>query len=611
VRLALDGAFEPETPTSAPATRAQSPGAWLAWTAFGLAAVTAAALAIPAWRHWHETPPAPLSGRFLIPLPPTADFALSPSGRLLVYTSMEQGNRRRLWIRPLDSLDARPITGTDEADMPFWAPDEQHLGFFAQGKLKKVAITGGPAETLGDAPTPRGGTWNRDGVILFAPSIFGPLYRVNENGGVPVQVTKVADERQSHRFPEFIAGGNQFLFLVEAPTREISGIHAASLDGTAPSRIVPDSSHAVYVPPRAGDRNGALLFWREMTVVAQPFDGRTLRTTGNAVPVAPDVHQGTFADFGAFSASNTGVLTYRTAATSVKQTLSWIDRTTGKPGATPIDAQSTEGVALSPDETHAAVSVKASQASWDLWLYDLQRGTPTRLTFGPGRRRWPVWSPDGRWIFYAIYSGVGFDDLLRKPAGGSGAEEPLVRGLFNVTPYDISPDGKMLLYSATGTTTKDDLWLLPLEGARTPVKYLDSPSEERQAQFSPDGRRIAYASDESGQFQVYVQTVPASGAKRQISTQGGTRPRWRKDGKELYYLSPEGKLMAVPIKLGPDSLEAGAPQRLFDLTLASANNREVPYIPWANGRKFLAAVAAEGAASPVTVWIDWVADIGK
>jgi eukaryotic-like serine/threonine-protein kinase len=242
---------------------------------------------------------------------------------------------------------------------------------------------------------------------------------------------------------------------------------------------------------------------------------------GGAVPVAQDVEQGPFVNYGAFAASDTGVLVYRSTNTLQRQTLTWIDRPTGRPTATKIDAQAIESLALSPDESRVAITVRPSPNNSDLWLHELERGVPIRFTFGPGRRRWPVWWSDGRSIvFVAVAGGTFGNDLVRKLSSGAGAEEKIVRPGSNATPLDISPDGRLLVYSITDPNTKDDLWLLPLQGQPTPTKYLDGPSDERHAQFSPDGGRIAYSSDELGQYQVYVQTVPATGDKRQISTQG-------------------------------------------------------------------------------------------
>jgi eukaryotic-like serine/threonine-protein kinase len=269
-------------------------------------------------------------------------------------------------------------------------------------------------------------------------------------------------------------------------------------------------------------------------------------------------------------------------------------------------------LALSQDGKHAAVSIRPSQDDEDIWLQDLERGVRTKFTFGPPKRRNVVWSPDGTYLVY-VSSQSQNENILRKTAT-TGATEELLRKMAgnNVTPLDISPDGKMLVYSSTGADTKDDLWLLPLQGDHQPVKYLDSPFEERHAQFSPDNKWVAYSSDESGQFQVYVQPVPVTGAKLQISTQGGSRPRWRRDGKEIYYLSADLKLMAVPVTIAGGKIEIGTPQQLFERSLPAYLSREIEYEPSADGQKFLAAVPAEGAEPPpVTIWMNWMAGLKK
>ena len=477
VRLALDGAFETAAAPSLPVSReAARPRARVAWVAFGLAALAATALAGPALRHWQEQPATPLSGRFNVLLPDTANFALSPSGRLLVYTSME-GGPRRLWIRPLDSLDARPIHGTDGADLPFWSPDEQHLAFFAQGKLKKIGLNGGPAETLCDAPTPRGGSWNQNGVILFAPNISGGLFRVTEAGGAPEALTHPTNDDYSHRWPQFIDGDERFVF-VRLGKSGVTGVYAGSLNSEATTRLLPDPNRAVYVPAGAGTQAGSLLLRRETTLVAIPFDAAVPRVTGAPVPIAQDVAQGAFADFGAFAAASTGVLVYRSTDSSQNKTLTWIDRSTGRPSGTKVESsQVIESLALSPDDSQLALTVRASSTTSDVWIYDVQGGVPSRFTFGPGRRRWPMWSPSGKSIVFVGSPGPGTleSEFFQKPSHGAGGEEKLIAAGANGIPLDISPDEKFWLYSITGTSTNDDLWLVPLQDERVPTKDLDGP----------------------------------------------------------------------------------------------------------------------------------------
>jgi eukaryotic-like serine/threonine-protein kinase len=380
------------------------------------------------------------------------------------------------------------------------------------------------------------------------------------------------------------------------------GIYTASLDGAVPVRLLPDKSHAMYVPPHGGRAYRRCAVLRETTAMALPFDVGTLRAAGAAVPVAQDVGRAGTVGFAAFSASENGVLLYRTGDFRLKSTLVWLDRS-GTQIEAKSEAQQFESLALSPDGKQAAVSIGTSPQSVDVWLQDLERGVPTKFTFGPEPREGAVWSPDGSYLVFG--DGQFKQSFLRKPANGAAAEEFLLQVGANATPLDISPDGKLLVYSDTGGNTKDDLWLLPLQGEHKPVKYLDTPFEERQAQFSPDGKWMAYSSDESGQVQVYVQPVPATGAKRQISTQGGSGPRWRRDGKELYYISADAQLTAVPVKFGAGTVDVGAPLRLFERSLVTARtsaadfdpepfDRRILYQPSADGQRFLALVPADG-----------------
>lgn len=393
----------------------------------------------------------------------------------------------------------------------------------------------------------------------------------------------------------------------------MAGIYAASLDGAAPVRLLPDQSHAMYVPPTAGARTGSVLFLRETTAMALPFDAGTLRAAGAPVPVAQNVGQAGTEGYAAFSASENGVLVYRSGDFSLKSTLVWLDRS-GKQIGAKSEARQFESLALSPDGKQAAVSIRTSRETADVWLQDLEHGVPTKFTLGPEAREGGVWSPNGRHLVFG--NGQLKQSFFRKPVNSAAAEEFLLQVGGNATPLDISPDGKWLVYSDTGENSRDDLWLLPLQGEHKPIKYLDTPFEERQAQFSPDGKWMAYSSDESGQVQVFVQSVPETGGKKQISTQGGFGPRWRRDGTELYYIAADAQLMAVPVKFGVGTFAVVGPAlRLFEGSLSTAYfDRRILYQPSADGQKFLALVPAEGAAGaspPVTIWLNWMAGLNK
>ena len=568
--------------------------------------------------HMRETPPVAQSLRYQIPTSGSeaAQFpALSPDGRNLAFVLGNSGTRQ-LWVRAMDALGATPLAGTDGATYPFWSPDGAYLGFFAGGKLKKIAIAGGPPQTLCDASNGRGGSWNRDGVIVFSPGPTSPISRVPAAGGTPVPVSGLAQNggaAEGHRFPVFLPDGVHFLYSVDSDKLDAGGVFAGSLAGAPAVRVLPDRSIALYAPPSAPGAAAYLLFRREDTLMAQPFDATRLKTTGDMFPIAEQVAAGGNVGFGAFSVSENDTLVYRSGGGAFSsRELVWMDRVgkrlgvVGKPG-------DLGGVAVSPDEKTLAVGVR--NGSVDIWLEDLGRGVLSRFTFRSGLSRSPVWSPDSsRLVFTYLSLNSYSSDLYQKPAGGNGQEELVLHTGVNGYAEDWSPDGKWLVYEQIGQNAANDLWLLPMSGDRKPQPYLQTSFDESNARFSPDGRWMAYQSNESGQFQVYVQTFPLSGAKYQISTAGGTSPRWRRDGKELFYVSGDQKLMAVPIKLGATA-EAGTPQALFPIsTFPGFGGTNSFYAPMRDGQRFLVNAPAGGeaaAAPPFTVVTNWQAAFKK
>jgi eukaryotic-like serine/threonine-protein kinase len=543
--------------------------------------------------------------------------ALSLDGRNLAFVT-SNGGPNQVWVRAMEAFEARPLAGTDGATYPFWSPDGAYLAFFADGKLKKVAIAGGPPQTLCDASSGRGGSWNRDGVILFSPGPASAIFRVPTAGGTPVAVTKLAENRVSaagYRFPVFLPDGVHFLYQAGSDKPDASGVFVGSLDGAAAVRLLPDLTNALYAPSQAPGASAHLLFRREGTLMAQPFDAQRLKTMGDMFPIAEQVSISVNAGFGAFSVSENGVLVYRSDGAGSGRELAWMDRagkrlgTLGKPG-------DFYGVAISPDEKTLAVSIR-NGSQRDIWLEDLGRGVLSRFTFRSGINRSPVWSPNSSRVIFGFQSlslSSYSSEIYQKPAGGNGQEELLLHSVLNGFPDDWSPDGKWIVYEQTGQKTATDLWLLPLSGDRKPVPYLQTPFDEMAARFSPDGKWMAYQSNESGRFQVYVQAFPSSGAKYQISTSGGTFPRWRRDGRELFYVSADQKLMATPIKLGA-TVEAGTPQPLFPippfpgLQLAASF-----YAPMGDGQRFLVNSLAGGeaaAAPPISVRTNWQAALKK
>jgi len=600
-----------ETP-AALSSPSRSRFSWMGW---GIAAIAVVGLAVFAFVHFREAAPRQPSSRFQVQPPGQSgggQFKLSPDGRYLAIVANDAGGDR-LWVRPLDLLQAQPLPGTDGASFPFWSPDSGFIAFFAQGKLKKVAVTGGPPQTLCDAPSGRGGAWNADGVILFAPALTGGLYRVPGAGGVSVAVTQ---SEKDHRFPEFLPDGRHFLFLCHLCTKpENEGIYVGNLNGTPPVLIVPnDDSPATYVPSTTFGRNGFLLFRRENTLMVQPFDPVKLRPLGEMFPFAEQVGTaGTTQGTAAFSASGSGVLAFGSGGTGGNRELVWLDRAGKRLGVISSPAAINNSAVLSPDENKVAIAISDSQGNADVWLQDLIRGTMSRFTFRPGLNRSPVWSPDGSRVLYVSRSRSGAEDLYLKPASGAGKDELLLNVGTNAFVYDWSHDGKFILYTDFQDKTYYDLWLLPLNGSLKPIPYLQTPFNETLGQFSPDGRWMAYASDESGKWQVYVQPIPPAGAKWQISTAGGSQPRWRHDGKELFYVAADQKLMAVPIKMGGASsltFEQGAPQSLFEgVTFNVGQYLTFFYQPAADGQRFLVNAPAGGTSSttPITVVLNWQA----
>jgi len=612
----LSGAA-PAEPTAGPSKGRER---LLLWSATGVAAVLLLALAAVSLVHFRETPAAQRRVQFQVPPPEKAAlemFKLSPDGRYMVIIA-NQDSHSKMWLRPLDSLQAQALPGTEDALYPFWSPDNSFIGFFAQGKLKKIAVAGGPPQVLCDAPAGRGGTWNSDGVILFAPNIGGGLYRVPSAGGVPQPVTRVADSSStdSDRLPEFLPGGRRFLFMRFSDQTEAAGVYAGSLDGMPPVRLLPDTSNATYVPPNSPGGTGYLLFRRETTLMAQPFDSERLQAAGEMFPVAQQVATAVNVGTAAFSASSSGVLAYWSGGAAENRQLVWMDRAGKQLGVvtTPAFVSSAK---LSPDEKRLATAIRTNQNTRDIWVQDLSRGVTSRFSFSAGNSSSPVWSPDGGQLIFSQVSSVGTaSSIYEKATSGAGKEELLFHGGVNTFASDWSPDGKFLVYSAYSNETKEDLWLLPLEGEHKPIPYLQTAFNEINGQFSPDGRWMAYTSDESGRQEVYVQAIPATAAKWQISSAGGSFPRWRRDGKELFYLGADQKLMAVLVKLGAavsEGFEAGTPQPLFQVETLSISQSVFPYQPAADGQRFIVNVRAlEGLGEiPITVVLNWQAGLQK
>jgi eukaryotic-like serine/threonine-protein kinase len=585
----------------------------LAWS---IAFFLAIALAAVSFLHFREKPPAPAAPvHFQIPAPANASLgpilSLSPDGRKLAFLA-----NGRLWVHSLESGESRDLTVAE--DSPFWSPDSRFIGYLSQGKLKKIEAAGGPPQTVADLPGFWGsGAWNRDGVIVFGTE--SGLFRVSASGGTPSQITALDRARQEthHSIPSFLPDGRHFVYRRASSDREKSAIYLGSVDATPDQQssnpLVASNWGPAYAPS-ADPRTGYLLFMREGTLMAQPFDNRRMELKGQATPIAEQVADsgGGTGGHGAFSASANDVLVYWQGGATLDRQLTWYDRQ-GKALGTSGEPGEYEGLALSPDGTRVALS-KRDGRSANIWLLDLSRNAATRFTFGATIDSHPIWSPDGTRIIFS--SG---NNLYQKPV--SGAKEPELFLKSNGAPHaeSWSRDGRFLLYELFDPTTKWDLWVSPLQADDKPVPFLVTEFREGNARFSPDSHWVAYVSDESGHYEVYVRsfaintagTAFQAGGKWQISNGFGVEPCWRGDGRELYYRGLSGQLMAVEIAASPE-FKPGKPQPLgFAAGNASGNLWDCT----ADGRRFLVAAPKtapkNNGPESYTVILNWQAALKK
>ena len=575
---------------------------WIA--ASGLAAVAL----VLGWLYYQRRPEELPMVRTSVLAPEKTTFvasslpAISSDGRKLAFASSAE-RRGQLWVRELDSLAANAVAGTEGANDPFWSPDGRAVAFFAAGKLKKVELRGGPAVVLCDALQGRGGTWSPNGTIVFAPNTNGPLYRVPSTGGNPTPVTTLDQSREevSHRFPWFLPDGHHFLFTGRSTDPAKNAIYVGDTESNQQRRIAPVSSNAAYAPP------GFLLFVRERVLMAQFFNARSFQLSGEPFPIAEPVDFITGNVQGSFSVSQNGTLAYYSAGAGLNSRLTWFDRG-GKALGNVGPAGSYFAPALSPDGGTLAADILDSQTgTYDLWLYDLARNTGSRFTTDPKHDDHPIWSPDGTRIAFSS-DRKGHYDLYQKSVNGAEKEELLLESPLPKFPSDWSKDGRFIVYYQLDPKTKFDLWLLPRSGdagSRKPVPLLQTPFNESWAKISPDGRWLAYTSDETGSSEVYVQSFPSLGGKWKVSVDGGSRPVWRRDGKELFYIGTNLKLMAATVKPG-SSFQTSSSKPLFDTRLTSSRLFDVSQ----DGR-FLVINPIEEPTPPMTVVVNWNSKIRR
>jgi eukaryotic-like serine/threonine-protein kinase len=574
-------------------------------TAIVVASVTAATM----W--WFRAKPMNLvSARFDLTLPEgTGDSALvsapqavpSPDGRYLAFIAREaRTGKNYLWVRPLDSLSAQRLDRSEGANFPFWSPDGQFVAFFADQKLKKIAVSGGFAQTICDTGegSGDGGTWNQSDTIVFAPAANGPLMRVPATGGGRATPATTLDTNRTevlHSWPQFLPDGRHFVYLARSVDSEKSGIYVQELGAPKGNLVLKSVTRATFAPP------GYLLFARDATLFAQRLDPKDFHVQGDPVPVVEEITQNTENGLAAFAVSSNGVLAYRRGAIRSRQ-LTWYDREGKRLGLVGEPGEYTM-MRISPDEKHVALQRRRGAVGLDTWIMDLGSGILTRTTFDLKQTRFgPVWSPDSRRMVVSLEGGG-----LTEIAVASGALTVLSSEPNTISANDWSPDGRFLLCANLPPT---QISLLPLSpagagGERKMQMVLDTPYSKYGLRFSPDGQWAAYTSDESGEFEVYVASFPSFSDKRRVSGSGGYYPFWRKDGKELFFTSRDRMVVAVEVKTG-SKLEVGVPKPLFKISVSGF----AQFAVLGDGKRFLVnELTGQSAEGQITVVLNWAAEM--
>jgi eukaryotic-like serine/threonine-protein kinase len=561
----------------------------------------AAVVVLVLYMYVGRTPPAERRAvRFTVGPPENTRFGtlpnfltISPDGSKLAFVAADASGKQQLWVRALDSATAQPLPGTDNPVQPFWSAESRFVGFDADGKLKKIAVSGGPVLTLADK-LGAGGTWNGEDVILFGA---GEIYRVSAAGGAVTPVTMLDTSRKEtgHFWPYFLPDGNHFLYLAYCANPEDNAIFLGSLDSKDRRLILNATSNPVYVPP------GYLLFDRQGTLMAQPFDAVRLELTGEAVPIAEGVQFNPTGGRTAFAVSNNGVLAYRGGEQATALTMVWVSRNgTEQRLAAPIRNYTMPRV--SPDGHRIAAGIEGADSQ--IWLYDLDRDTPTRLTFEGNGNIDPIWTPDGKRI---VFKGKG-QRLFWQPADGSGPAEELTKSELasDNVPGSFSPDGQVLTFMELNPGF--EIFTLPLPDGK-PQPFIRSPSNGTAPRFSPDGRFIAYVSAESGGDQIYVRPYPGPGGKWQISTEGGTEPVWNPKGRELFYRHGN-KMMAVDVTT-QGTFSAGNPKMLFEGPYVPTPRSFQDYDVSPDGQRFLMLKAGGQAqvSAQINVVLNWFEEL--
>jgi eukaryotic-like serine/threonine-protein kinase len=595
VRIELDDTEAWQPPTDGASPKTSRAGERAAGALLIVMTAAVAAVVSPLFRK----PPTPPEVRFniLFPRGVAADFAqlaISPDGQqIVVAPNFGVQQPSPLWLRPLASTSGRLLTGTEGAAFPFWSPDGRSIGFFADQKLKRLDVNSEAIQILADAPVARGGAWQPDGMILFAPNAVGPLFRVPSTGGQLTAATQLEAGQNDHRAPLILPDGKHFIYYARG-TPQVRGVYVARLDGTEAKRLLDADGAAAYAP------SGHLLFPRQGELLAQSFDSTRLVLEGEAFRVADSVSVNPGISLASLSSSPSGPIVYGTD--SIRRTqFAWFNRagrrleTLGTP-----DQRSLANPSLSPDGSRVAFS-RTIGGNWDVWLIDMQ-GQVGRFTSGLSLDFSPVWSPDGRQVFYQSNN----SSIYSRSVTEGTPERVLLTERTMIYPSEVSPDGSVLLYTrATGPSL--DLWYVRLSGDATPHPFVQTAFQERDGQFSPDSKWVAYQSNEAGHFEIYLQPFPGPGERIQVSSSGGRQVRWAKSGSELFYIAGDQQLTSVPVTFGANGKPVlGASVPLFRTEIDSSFLARQQYVVSPDGQRFLINAATDAIEPPsITVILNW------
>jgi eukaryotic-like serine/threonine-protein kinase len=616
VRIQLEALAEAPQQTAGAETLTPNPaGSRVPWLVAGVAVLLAMAFGVAyvfrapqvvAVMRSSILPPA--DATFVTMAPASGPPVLSPDGTKLAFTARSKGNIL-LYVRPLTSLTAQILPGTEDSMYPFWSPDSREVAFFAGGKLKRINASGGPPQSICDVVNGRGGAWSKEGVIVFTPSATQPLFRVPASGGTPEPASKMNFDKgeNSHRWPSFLPDGKHFLYWVRnSRGQQEHVLYVGELGSLQAKPLMKSESMAVYA-------SGYLLFMRDQTLMAQPFNPLRIELSGEPAPIAEHVAINGGTGRPLFAASDTGALVYQSGEVTGGWDLLWLTRDGKKTGSV-AQADRYFNPALSPDATRLAVTIFSGlQGTGDIWIFDLKRGSNTRLTFGPALQQTPVWTPDGKTIFYSS-NAKSPPHIYAKAADGSGSERAVSEGNDLVEfPWSFSPDGRYLAYERRDLGKNDstfDLWVRPLSGDGKPFPIVQTPFEEREPQISPDGKWMAYRNNESSRMEIYITAFPGGGAKWQVSTNGGTAAKWRGDSKELFFVDSADNLVAVDVNASGSAVQLGVPHTLFQVV--GAQRQAGAFDVTSDGKKFLVnnGNPKEGN-EPVTLVLNWPAELKK